>query len=240
MCDCGCGGSGSGCSGNCGGDCGQPSKIVTIEKNGTTDGVFYKGDDFTCASIPAIDYNDGDALGGILNKLSAQLCGLGRGGNYVFNSEDQIVVTNANSGSISKDTTGLGVVQQGDGMRLFIGGQFSSVTDAGGIILNLNFIAKDAAGNETNASIEQWTIPQSTIADRFKIETTLYLRSAADLFGYTFTVNTGDGLNELLISDQGGMPPYATFSDIGLELTATVNGTDQIIFHNIAFEHLRG
>jgi len=239
MCDCGCGGSSSGCGGNCGGDCGQPTKIITVEKQGSSASTFYKGDDFTCAVDSSIDVSDGESLSSALNKILTKLCTLGNGGNYVFNTEDQLVITTANDGSIVKSTTGLGVIKRGEGLRMTIGGQFSSVTDAAGIVLNFNYIGIDAAAAEANSAIDSWTIPQSTAADRFKIEITLTLDSATDNFGYVYEVRTNDGLNESVISNYTSMPPLATYSNVGLELSATVNGTDQIIFHSVVFEHLR-
>lgn len=240
MSDCGCGCSGgSNCGGNCGGDCGQPSKIITVEKMGSTASTFYKGDNFACAVNSALDTNDGDSLSVVLNRILGSICTLGNGGNYTFNSEDQLTITTANDGSISKATTGLGVIKRGEGLRMTIGGQFSSVTDAAGITLNFNYVGVDASAVEAISAIDTWNIPFSTVSDKFKIELTLMLNSTTDTFGYTFEARTEDGLNEKLVSNYPGMPALATYSDVGLELSAIVNGADQIIFNNIVFEHLR-
>jgi len=238
MCDCGCGGS-SGCGGNCGGDCGQPRKIIEIEKQGVTSGITYKGDAISCSGTPSLDVKDGDPLNDIIQKLLVQACLVGNAGNYTFNSNDQVVVTNANSGIISSETTGIGVLKRSEGIRVLIGGQFSSVTDFSGITVTLNYIAKDSLGNKTTVSVESWNIPQLTTADRFKIDATLFLDSTLDQIGYTYEVRTRDKINEQLYSNVKGTTSYAIYNDIGVEVVVTANGTDQIIVNNIVFEHLR-
>lgn len=88
-CGCGCGG-----SGGCGGDCGQPSKTITIEKQGSSQKTFYKGDDFACAIDPTLDTNDGDSLTVVLNRLLSGLCDVsGRIDRYGYYATSDTPIT---------------------------------------------------------------------------------------------------------------------------------------------------
>ena len=238
MCDCGCGGSSSGCGGNCGGDCGQPTKIITVEKQGSSASTFYKGDDFTCAVDSSIDVANGEGLNPILQKMLTKLCLLDNGGNYTFAQPDRLVISNAESPFEEDNLLGADVVKLGEALRVTIGVQFLSVTDPGGIPINVSYIAKNPVGTVTSVSLGNIVIPQLTIANSLTIEAVATLHTNASLGVLFKSVGNTASLN-YVSSIETGLPNISVYNEVGIRVAATVNGSDQLIFNVIELEHLR-
>ena len=159
--------------------------------------------------------------------------------NYLaYSNVDQQAITAGGDGTTDEFYLDFGKFKQGDGFRIRTYGYFSSVTDPGGITIQLNTVYKDVADNKTQSGIDSWIFPQFAVAARWIAEFEVYFDPNTQNFSYTGTVNTTDTPNLLINNDRSGTPPLSTYGKVGIELITTVNGTDNLIIEGVAVEHI--
>ena len=241
MCDCNsdCGGN---CGGGCGGDCGQTPKIIEIEKNGSTQGTFYKGAKQECPIIPGFDVNDGESLTAVIQKLFAQICAVGNGGNYLAYSENEILVNFTNAGNQVDFDFPAGAVQAGHGIRIKMSAQFQSVTEAAGLVFKFSHKALETGGPAVaDVIIDQYTIPQGTVAGRIVMDCTYFFNADGTAeVGYSFEVTDLDAGTATVGSGVKGVPfNTAPFDAVGVKFDIDLTGSDYVQCRYLSIEHLR-
>ena len=159
--------------------------------------------------------------------------------NYlVYSNITQQVINDGTDGTTDEFYLDFGKFKQGDGFRIRAYGYYNSVTDLGGIVIQLNTVYKDVNDNKQQAGIDSWIFPKDAIAGRWIAEFEVYFDPNTQNFSYTGIVNTTDTPNLFINNDRAGTPPLSTFGKVGIELITTVNGGDNLIIEGVTVEHI--